>query len=66
MRPLELEVEGFEDLLVHFMQRKGAHIMLRGLRPVMDFDYDHQLFFQHHFVFVVAGQPYSVSKLELV
>ncbi len=32
-----VEVEGFDDLLVHFMQRKHAHIMLRGLRPVSDF-----------------------------
>lgn len=32
-----VEVEGFEDLLVHFMRRKDAHIMLRGLRPVSDF-----------------------------
>lgn len=37
-----VEVEGFDDLLVHFMQRHGARFMLRGLRPVSDFDYEVQ------------------------
>jgi pantetheine-phosphate adenylyltransferase len=35
-------VQGFEDLVVHFMRRVGANIMLRGLRPVADFDYEVQ------------------------
>ena len=35
-------VQGFEDLVVHFMKRVGATIMLRGLRPVADFDYEVQ------------------------
>jgi len=37
-----VEVEGFDDLLVHFMHRHGARFMLRGLRPVSDFDYEVQ------------------------
>jgi pantetheine-phosphate adenylyltransferase len=37
-----VEVEGFDDLLVHFMQRHGACFMLRGLRPVSDFEYEVQ------------------------
>ena len=36
-------VEGFEDLVVHFMKRVGTNIMLRGLRPVSDFDHEVQL-----------------------
>ncbi|MCX6063798.1 MAG: pantetheine-phosphate adenylyltransferase [Caldiserica bacterium] len=36
-------VEGFDDLVVRFMKRKGTNIMLRGLRPVSDFDYEVQL-----------------------
>ena len=35
-------VEGFDDLLVHFMQRQGSCTMLRGLRPISDFDYEVQ------------------------
>lgn len=37
-----VSVEGFDDLLVHFMERHGARTMLRGLRPVLDFDYEVQ------------------------
>ncbi|MCX6085633.1 MAG: pantetheine-phosphate adenylyltransferase [Caldiserica bacterium] len=36
-------VEGFDDLVVRFMRRMGTNIMLRGLRPVSDFDYEVQL-----------------------
>jgi len=36
-------VEGFDGLVVHFMKRVGASIMLRGLRPVSDFEYEVQL-----------------------
>ena len=36
-------VEGFDDLVVRFMKRKGTNVMLRGLRPVSDFDYEVQL-----------------------
>jgi len=37
-----VSVEGFDDLLVRFMQRQGARMMLRGLRPISDFDYEVQ------------------------
>jgi len=36
-------VEGFDGLVVNFMKRMGASIMLRGLRPVSDFEYEVQL-----------------------
>lgn len=36
-------VEGFDGLAIQFMRRMGARIMLRGLRPVSDFEYEVQL-----------------------
>jgi len=36
-------VEGFDDLVVRFMKRMGTNTMLRGLRPVSDFEYEVQL-----------------------
>lgn len=36
-------VEGFDGLVVDFMKHVGANIMLRGLRPVSDFEYEVQL-----------------------
>lgn len=38
-----VEVCGFEILLVDFMQQMGATVILRGLRAVSDFEYEFQL-----------------------
>lgn len=38
-----VEVCGFDSLLVDFMQQKGATVILRGLRAVSDFEYEFQL-----------------------
>lgn len=38
-----VEVCGFEILLVEFMKQKKATIILRGLRAVSDFEYEFQL-----------------------
>ena len=38
-----VEVDTFEGLLVDYARRKGAHIILRGLRAVSDFEYEMQM-----------------------
>ena len=38
-----VEVEGFHGLLVDFALRKHASAVIRGLRAVMDFDYEFQM-----------------------
>lgn len=38
-----LEVDSFEGLLVNFMEKKGATIVVRGLRAVSDYEYELQL-----------------------
>jgi len=38
-----VEVHGFESLLLHFMKEHHANIILRGLRAVSDFEYEFQL-----------------------
>ena len=38
-----VEVVGFSNLLVEFVQQKGAGVILRGLRAVSDFEYEFQL-----------------------
>lgn len=38
-----IEVCGFDSLLVNFMEEKGASVILRGLRAVSDFEYEFQL-----------------------
>jgi pantetheine-phosphate adenylyltransferase len=38
-----VEVVAFEGLLVHFCRAQGAHIVIRGLRAVSDFEFEFQL-----------------------
>ncbi len=38
-----IEVCGFDTLLVHFAQQQKADVILRGLRAVSDFEYEFQL-----------------------
>ncbi len=38
-----VEVCGFSELLVDFVRARGAHVILRGLRAVSDFEFEMQL-----------------------
>lgn len=38
-----VEVEGFSNLLAHFVMQKQATVLVRGLRAVSDFEYEFQL-----------------------
>ena len=38
-----VEIVGFSNLLVEFVQQIGATIIIRGLRAVSDFEYEYQL-----------------------
>jgi pantetheine-phosphate adenylyltransferase len=38
-----IEVTGFSNLLVEFVQQIGATVIVRGLRAVSDFEYEIQL-----------------------
>ena len=44
-------VESFEGLLVHFAERRKAHIVVRGLRAVSDFEFELQLANMNHKMF---------------
>ena len=39
----KVEICGFDTLLVEFSKDKGAHVILRGLRAVSDFEFEFQL-----------------------
>src|SRR5437868_6188945 len=38
-----VEVEGFSTLLMDFVHAKKAHVVLRGLRAMSDFEYEFQM-----------------------
>ncbi|WP_166041676.1 pantetheine-phosphate adenylyltransferase [Sphingosinicella sp. YJ22] len=39
----EIHVVAFDSLLMHFAEREGASIIIRGLRAVADFEYEYQM-----------------------
>ena len=39
----EIEVLGFNSLLMDFADRQGASVIIRGIRGVTDFEYEYQL-----------------------
>lgn len=45
-----LKVDSFDGLLVDYAARKGARVILRGLRAVSDFEYEFQLAQMNHAV----------------
>lgn len=51
-----VEVCGFDELLVNFAAKKGAHAVVRGLRAVSDFEYEFQL----------ANMNRSISNMESI
>jgi len=62
---LNVEVESFEGLLVEYMKRKDARIILRGLRATSDFDYEYHMASMNRelngridTVFMVTGKDY--------
>ncbi|GLI07026.1 phosphopantetheine adenylyltransferase [Paenibacillus tyrfis] len=38
-----VEIDSFRDLLINYMKQKNAHLIVRGLRAVSDFEYELQL-----------------------
>lgn len=38
-----IEVKGFNALLMKFAEREGASVIIRGLRAVADFEYEYQM-----------------------
>jgi pantetheine-phosphate adenylyltransferase len=42
-RGVNVEVRVFDNLLMHFARDIGAHLIIRGLRAVSDFEYEFQM-----------------------
>ncbi|NBC19749.1 MAG: pantetheine-phosphate adenylyltransferase [Alphaproteobacteria bacterium] len=42
-KAVNIEVRPFDTLLIHFAEECGAHVLVRGLRAVSDFEYEFQM-----------------------
>ena len=68
-----VEVEIFEGLLVDYARRRGAHVILRGIRAVSDYEYELQMALmnrrlepQIETVFMMPAETYSYLSSRLV
>ncbi len=68
-----VEVRAFDGLAVHFVRRCGAHVMLRGVRPLTDIDAEltmmlanRQLDPDLETVFLMADPQYSHVSSSLI
>jgi len=68
-----IEVCGFNSLLVEFMREKNATVIIRGLRAVSDFEYEFQLASMNRHlrddietVFLTPAEQYSYISSTLV
>ncbi len=68
-----VEVDSFDTLLVDYAKRRGIHTVMRGLRAVLDFEYEFQLANMNRkldpafeSVFVMTGEDYFFVTGSLV
>jgi pantetheine-phosphate adenylyltransferase len=68
-----VEVDTFDGLLVDYARKKGASVIVRGLRAVSDFEYEMQMALMNRrlngeveTVFMMPAEPYTYVSSRLV
>lgn len=68
-----LEVESFEGLLVDYIRRKNANVIIRGLRAVSDFEYEFQMALMNRTlapdietIYMMPGDAYTFLSSHIV
>jgi pantetheine-phosphate adenylyltransferase len=68
-----VEVDTFDGLLVEYARRKGASVIVRGLRAISDFEYEMQMALMNRHlnadvetVFLMAAESYTYVSSRLV
>lgn len=59
-----VEVDSFEGLTVEYARKKGAHVLLRGLRTSFDFEYELQLSQTNNSLFGDLKTVFLITKPE--
>jgi pantetheine-phosphate adenylyltransferase len=59
-----VEVDSFDGLLVDYVRKKGARVVLRGLRAVSDFEYEFQMAHMNHKLFEEMETFFMVTGAE--
>lgn len=68
-----VEVDSFDDLLINYMKDKQAHVIVKGLRAVSDFEYELQMASLNHKLsgeietfFMMSNTQYSYLSSSIV
>jgi len=68
-----VEIDVFDGLLVDYARKRGAGVILRGIRAVSDYEYELQMALMNRkleprleTVFMLPGEPYSFLSAKLV
>ncbi|MGC8760326.1 MAG: pantetheine-phosphate adenylyltransferase [Bryobacteraceae bacterium] len=68
-----VEVDSFDGLLVEYARRRGACLLLRGIRAISDYEYELQMALMNRrlapeieTMFMMAGEAYSFLSSRLV
>src|SRR5262249_59737507 len=67
-----VEVDVFDGLLVDYARKRGAGVILRGIRAISDYEYELQMALMNRkleprleTVFMLPGEPYSYLSATL-
>ncbi|HNY39862.1 MAG TPA: pantetheine-phosphate adenylyltransferase [Bryobacteraceae bacterium] len=68
-----VEVDSFDGLLIDYARRKGARLLLRGIRAISDYEYELQMALMNRrlapeieTMFMMAGEAHSFISSRLV
>ena len=68
-----VEVDSFDGLLVHYAAKRGATVLLRGIRAISDYEYELQMALMNRrlqpeieTVFLMSGEAHSFISSRLV
>ncbi len=68
-----VEVDTFDGLLVEYVERRKAQVIVRGLRAVSDFEYEFQMALMNHrlngkieTIFMMPAEQYTYTSSRLI
>lgn len=68
-----VDVEGFDGLLVDYAKKRGAKVVVRGIRTISDFEYEYQMALTNkalaadiETVFMVTSKEYAFVSAKLI
>ena len=68
-----LEIDSFDDLLINYARKKGANVIIRGLRAISDFDFELQMGLMNRTldksletIFMIPSEEYSFLSSKII